>query len=313
MWTLVACIGIVVLAAVVAVGYPAWKLNRSISEDTTYVPNVLPDDSTDRPAKSEHDTENILFLGSDQRPKGSSVTGQRSDVMMLVHVDGDHKHAYAISFPRDLWVPVDGHGKQKINAAMAYGGLPLAAKTVEELTDVRIDHVAMIGFQGFAKLTDTLGGVTVDVPKSFSSRGEHFTKGPQKLNGKQALVFVRERHAFSSGDFQRMRDQQAFLQALINKILRRDTLSSLSKVEDLVSTVSPYLSVDSGFTTTQMVKLGWSMRHIRADDIKFLTAPNNGTGRAGKASIVRLDADGINQLGKAINKDKMQDYAANHS
>src|SRR5699024_6838051 len=114
--------------------------------------------------------------------------------------------------------------------AMAYGGLPLAAKTVEDLTDVRIDHVAMIDFQGFAKLTNTLGGVTVDVPKSFSSRGQHFTKGPQKLNGKQALVFVRERHAFSSGDFQRMRDQQAFLQALIDKILRRDTLSSLSKV-----------------------------------------------------------------------------------
>src|SRR5699024_5920901 len=102
-------------------------------------------------------------------------------------------------------------------------------------------------------------------------------------------------------------------QALIDKVLRRDTLSSLSKVEDLVSTISPYLSVDSGFTTTQMVKLGWSMRNLRSDDIKFLTAPNNGTGRAGKASIVKLDADGVDELGTAINKDKMQDYVSNHS
>nr|WP_269151119.1 LCP family protein [Spelaeicoccus albus] len=233
--------------------------------------------------------------------------------MMLVHIDADHENAYAISFPRDLWVPVDGHGHQKINAALAFGGLPLAAKTVEELTHVRLDHVAMIDFKGFAKMTDALGGVTVDVPKTFTSRGVSFTKGPQKLDGKEALVFVRERHAFRDGDFQRMRDQQSFLKALLDKTLSRDTLSSLSKTEDLVSTVAPYLTVDRDFTTVQMAKLGWSMRGIRSSDITFITAPNLGTGRAGAASIVKLDEPGMNKLGKALSNDSMGDYLAKNS
>lgn len=311
-WTLIVCVAIIVIAALVAVGIPAWKLHRSIADGTTYVPNVLPDNS-DRPPATKKGTENILFLGSDKRPKGSSVTGQRSDVMILVHVDADHKKAYAVSFPRDLWVPVDGHGHQKINAAMAFGGLPLAVKTVEELTNVRLDHVAMIDFKGFAAMTNTLGGVTVDVPKTFSSRGVHFTEGPQKLNGKEALVFVRERHAFRDGDFQRMRDQQAFLKALLNKTLSMDTLSDFSKTENLASTVAPYLTVDRDFTTLQMAKLGWSMRGIRSGDITFLTAPNNGTGRAGKADIVKLDEPGLTKLGKAISNDTMGDYLAKNS
>lgn len=311
-WTLSICVAIIVIGALVAVGIPAWKLHRSIADGTTYVPNVLPNDA-DRPPETKKGTENILFLGSDKRPKGSSVTGQRSDVMILVHVDADHQHAYAISFPRDLWVPVDGHGHQKINAAMAFGGLPLAAKTMEELTGVRLDHVAMIDFKGFAEMTDTLGGVTVDIPKTFSSRGQHFTEGPQKLDGKQALVFVRERHAFRDGDFQRMRDQQSFLKALLNKTLSMDTLSDFSKTQNLASTVAPYLTVDRDFTTVQMAKLGWSMRGIRSNDITFITAPNNGTGTVGKADIVKLDKPGLTKLGKAISDDTVSDYLAKHS
>ena len=90
--------------------------------------------------------------------------------MMLVHIPADRKGAYVTSIMRDTWLDIPGHGKAKINAAFAYGGVPLAVQTLEGLLDTRIDHVAAIDFEGFKGLTDALGGVEINNPIAFSPR-----------------------------------------------------------------------------------------------------------------------------------------------
>src|SRR5690606_2503774 len=142
------------------------------------------------------------------------VTGQRSDVMMLVHIPADRSGVYIMSFPRDLYVDIPGHGKDRINAALAFGGVPLTVTTVENYTGVPIDHVALIDFEGVKSLVDSLGGVEVDVPQDFESGGHRFTEGTQHVDGEQALAFVRARKNFADGDFQRNRNQQSLLKGI---------------------------------------------------------------------------------------------------
>src|SRR5207248_207934 len=125
-----------------------------------------------RPAKVTPGAMNILLLGSDSRNPDNDKNNtdqSRSDTIILMHIQADHKHAYLISIPRDLYVPIPDHGRDKINAAFAYGGLPLVIQTVEGLTGVHIDHLAIIDFAGFEKVTDALGGVDMNVEKTITS------------------------------------------------------------------------------------------------------------------------------------------------
>jgi LCP family protein required for cell wall assembly len=96
-----------------------------------------------------------LLIGSDSR---TSVANGRSDVIVLVHISRDSKMVHLIHFPRDMYVDVPGHGKDKINAAYVYSGPRLL---VRKLVDVPIDHVAVIGFDGLKAMTDAVGGVDV--------------------------------------------------------------------------------------------------------------------------------------------------------
>ncbi|GAB3562099.1 LCP family protein [Spelaeicoccus albus] len=308
-WTLTVCLVVVLAAAVTVSGGYAWSLQHTIQSNTTYVSDALSHDAHKNDDRARG-VENILLLGSDERPEGSRIKGQRADVIMLLHMNEAHTHAYVISFPRDLWVDVPGHGKAKLNAALAYGGLRLAVRTVEDVAGVPINHVAMIDFDGFAKLTKQLGGVTVDVSQSFTTRDFTFERGRQKLDGAEALSFVRERHAFKDGGFQRMRNQQAFLRGVLRAVLNKDTLGRPDKVSKLVQTLAPYLTVDSAFTPKSMVALGWSMRKITMNHVDFLTAPHGAPGRSDSgASIVKADPDAMTELTHALNNDSMADFA----
>lgn len=112
------------------------------------------------------EAQNILLLGSDTRGEVGadldSIRGQRSDTIMVVHVPADSSGIQVMSIMRDNWVTIPGYGEHKINAALAFGGVPLTVQTVESLIGVRIDHVAIVDFSGFTMLTNALGGVTVD-------------------------------------------------------------------------------------------------------------------------------------------------------
>src|SRR5699024_229321 len=156
-------------------------------EKRTVVQITRDADHGERPEEIDGTGRNFLLLGSDKRSEedaaAQGVSGERSDVMMLVHVSDDDESVYVTSFPRDLYVDIPGHGKDRINAALAFGGPGLAVSTVEDYTGVPVDHVALIDFDGIEGLVDTLGGVDVQVPLSFEADGHQFTEGTQTLDG----------------------------------------------------------------------------------------------------------------------------------
>lgn len=307
---------VVLIGALAAGGY-VYNLAHSFNNGTHTLEHVFPDDAK-RPAKSaDGKAVNILLMGSDTRGnlgdlQNEGPTGERSDTMMLMHIPADHKNVYVMSVMRDLWVDIPGQGNAKINAALSYGGIPLVVETLEGLFDSRIDHVAVIDFEGFKSLTDALGGVDVNVPFDFTSsgsKGEHFAKGVQTLNGESALKFVRERHAFTDGDYQRVRDQQAFVKGIMAKFLKKSTLTNPGKISDVVGKFSPYLSVDSGLDAGTVARLGLDLRNVRTNDVHMFTLPTKGTGTSPDGqSIVLPDQGAIDAISGALKDDTLGDY-----
>ena len=117
---------------------------------------------------------NVLIMGTDSRGAGDQG---RSDVLMMAHLTGDRKTAYLISFPRDMWVDVPGHGMAKINAAYAWGGMPLTVQTVEQLTGTHVSHSAVVDFEGFVQAIDAVGGVEVYNHVASSAGDQYFPEG----------------------------------------------------------------------------------------------------------------------------------------
>lgn len=315
-------IALIAIAAVVllvagGVGAYAWNLSRTFDSQTVKIPEVFPTETarplllTGEAAKAQ----NILLLGTDTRGSinGSiaNISGQRSDSIMVVHIPANRKNISVMSILRDSWLEIPGHGKAKINAALSYGGVPLAVQTVEGLLGVRMDHVAIIDFAGFKGVTDALGGVDIDNPIGFDSYhmpGHYFAKGTLHLNGIEALAFVRERYAFRDGDFQRARNQQAFIKAVLKRTLSAETLTDPGKISGLIGAVAPYLAVDRGLNSAYAAGLGVELRTVRVGDVTFFAMPTNGTGTANGQSIVNIDRDKLKALQQAFQTDTLGAY-----
>lgn len=270
---------------------------------------------TSRPADTN--ATDILLLGSDQRSGAEAlqVTGARADTIMVLHIPEDGSAAYLISIMRDTWVNIPGYGSHKVNAGLNYGGVDLEVATIEQLLGVRMDHVAEIDFQGFKSLVDTLGGVTVDVPLAFNASvpGYSFAAGPQTMTGGQALVFVRERYNFSDGDYQRVRNQRAFLRGVYNQLRSEGALSSAAKLLPIIESISPYMSVDSGLSPAAIVGIAQPVLSNGNTQLVSMTLPNAGTGWSWDGqSIVILDAAATSALSHALQTDTMQEYIANY-
>jgi len=257
----------------------------------------------------------ILLAGIDSQAPSSTGAGAdgepdgRSDSLMVVRVTADRKRAYVVSIPRDSWVPIPGHGTFKINAAYAYGGPALAVQTVEELTNLRIDHFALIDLAGLRDLTDAVGGVTVTIPAETrdSSTSVSWQAGPQRLNGDQAVRYVRQRHGLPNGDLDRLRRHQNFLRALLTEVLDRDTLTSPGQLAALLGAVSQTVSVDEGLTNDKIRKLALDLRGIR-DGVKFLTAPVTSSGYVGDQWVIWLDTDRGPEFWEAVRTDSLEQY-----
>ncbi|MGD9694173.1 MAG: LCP family protein [Thermoleophilia bacterium] len=185
---------------------------------------------------------NILLIGSDARA-GEADQGQRSDTLILVRMDQKRGFISMLSFPRDLYVPIYGIGCcDKINAAYSQS-TETAIKTIEQLTGQPINNYVDVNFQGFAKMVNTVGGVYIDVDRRYFNQnlGTAATNyapidlrpGYQKLNGNDALDFVRYRHGDS--DYARQARQQMFLTELKRQArsLSLGNISSLPKLQDL--------------------------------------------------------------------------------
>ncbi len=304
-------VGVLVLVAALVAGGYLFSLQRSFYTKSVQV--GLPSSSQTAGAG-----QNYLLLGSDRRDpdsaEGQQVTGQRSDVVMLVHVSADKKSVYVSSFPRDLYIDIPGHGTGRINSALAYGGVPLAVTTVENYVGVKIDHVALIDFDGVEGLVDALGGVDVRVDQSFESRDRSFTQGVQHMDGATALVFVRERKSLPDGDFGRNRHQRALVAAVADKIISADTLSDPLKIKSLVDTIAPYMTIDSALTPSAIVGLAAELRDVRNSDIYYLEVPHGGpTTTSGGASVVATDEAAMDTFRAAIREDDMHAYYSAHA
>ncbi|OBA50851.1 LCP family protein [Kocuria sp. ICS0012] len=307
-----------VLALLLVVGVVAglfvWNLGRNFDRGASTLESAFPEESA-RPAKgSAQDAgTTVLLLGSDKRPDGvdPNVTGSRADSIMLLHIPEDGGQMYVMSIMRDTWVDIPGAGESKINAALDHGGMPLMVETIEQNFGTRVDEVALVDFAGFEGLTNALGGVTVNVPEAFTSQdGHRFEAGPQELSGEQALAFVRERYAFSDGDYQRVRNQRAYLQAMINKLVSAGTLTNPLKLNEVVKEISPYLTVSDGLTSGWIAQQAPKLAGLSSSDIHMFTVPNNGVGTSADGqSIIVADTDAMQRIGKAISDGTLDQYA----
>jgi LCP family protein required for cell wall assembly len=256
---------------------------------------------------------NFLLLGSDTRDP-DNLGGSRSDTIIVLHLNRDQSAAQLISIPRDTWtfIPKSANGKHggvdsKINAAYAWGGIPLMVQTVEGYTGVRLDHVALVDFAGFKEIVDALGGVTVNVEATFTSNHSlnanhirHFEKGPQVLDGPAALDYARERYSFKDGDFARIRHQQDVIKAILDKAASGGTLSSPTKINSFLKATTDTVSVDEDLNLFSMAT---QLRHLRSGNLKFYTSPTKGTGRIGTQSVVLPDTTKAKELFAAVKKD----------
>lgn len=213
----------------------------------------------------------ILLLGTDHSQAKERSGAQHSDSIMLVRTDPDHHRIYYLSIPRDLYVPIPGHGSERINAAYQIGGAALAIRTVRELTGMEINHVAVVDFSQFEDLIDEIGGIDVTVPKRIVSNrfdcpyptalrcreweGWRFEKGRQHMDGRRALVYSRIRENRldpADNDITRAERQQQVLQAIGAKVASFGTFLSLpftggDLLQPLATDLSPW----------QLLQLGW--------------------------------------------------------
>ncbi len=210
----------------------------------------------------------MLLLGVDksEEREGSNEYGgsYRSDSMILCRIDPREKTATMVSIPRDTKVTIPGHGTQKINAAYAFGGPAGAINAVESVCGVEINHYAEIDFDGFAAVVDAVGGVEVDVAMEIDdSYTGHIDAGKQVLNGEQALILCRSRHAYdkyaTDGDSIRAAYQRTVISAVVKKMLSGDIVAATNAV----NAASQYITTD--FDVAAILGLAQNMLGIDVD------------------------------------------------
>ncbi|MFF7447159.1 MULTISPECIES: LCP family protein [unclassified Streptomyces] len=281
--------GIVVVGGTGA-GYLYFTLNGNIK--SVDIDHAL---GTDRPTKVDNGSENILVLGSDTRSGSNKKLGggaddgsARSDTAMIVHVYEGHKKASVVSIPRDTLVDRPectdpegtvhdaAHGVM-FNSAYSTGGAACAVKTVESLTDIRMDHYLEVDFSGFQKLIDELGGVQVTTTKAIRDPDSHLDleAGTHTLTGKQALGLVRTRHGVGDGsDLGRIQLQQAFIKALINQIKTIDLFDSPKKLYNLATTATNAVTTDSDLgSVDELMSFANGLKGISSKSMTMVTMP----------------------------------------
>ena len=251
------------------------------------------------------DVCNYLILGSDSRSglsEGEQVQfgtdediggSNRSDVIMLVHTDPNLQKAIILSFPRDLWVDIPGRGFDKINAAFSGGleggGAQLVAKTVEEISGLKINHVLYVDLAGFQGIVEALGGVTMCIPTDMTDplTGLDVEAGCQTLDGYQALAYVRTRHQPCDvvPDFARISRQQQFLRAVLNRLL---SPSEIANAPSLIRPVARNLVTTKGFDLADVIYLVKQLEGISTGAVEFRAVPAVG-GFEGTLSVLFPD------------------------
>lgn len=225
----------------------------------------------------------ILLLGSDAR-EGQPVLRSRADAIQLVGINTRRRSAVAIGLPRDSYVNIPGHGRNKINASMVFGGPQLMARSVGDMVGIRPDYVFTTSFWGFSRMVDRIGGVTVQSKYAFSDplRPRGYRVGANRLNGIQTLVFSRTRKAFPGGDFDRSANQQRTLVGILKEV--RDKAGRPGFMENAVMSVLANMDTPN-VDPAELYRLAHAAALV--NPAKFRTCViGGGTGMVGGASVV---------------------------
>jgi LCP family protein required for cell wall assembly len=266
---------------------------------------------TDRPGAGRG--TNWLLVGSDSRQgltaeqqqdlaTGGDVGTGRTDTILLVHVPGfgSSTPTTMVSIPRDSYLPIPGHGRDKVNAAFAMGGAPLLAQTVEQATGLRVDHYAEVGFSGFAVLVDALGGVTVCPAEPISDplAGINLPAGCQQLDGRSALGYVRSR-ATPRADLDRMINQRQFMSALLRRAASPAVWLNPWRWYSVPRAAAGALTVDQGDHVWDLAQLGWALHgHTTA-----MTVPIGEFANSDVGAVVVWNHDAARELFDALASD----------
>jgi LCP family protein required for cell wall assembly len=321
--TLVEAAVLLVIVVAVALGSVAW-VNAEISRNVERLGDpfaelpVRPD--APPVAAGERAPVNILVLGSDR----NSDSDQRSweggdphaDSVMLLHLPADRERLYVMSFPRDSWVTVPEQGSFRISTVYSLGGPGLIVHTVEQLTGIRIDHLAVANFGSFARLTDHLGGVTVSIPDTTydSSHGVLVPAGTYRMDGAEALRYVRQRYGLPDGDLDRVQRQQNWLRSIAQEAMDRGVADNPLELTRVLTVLSESIAVDDGLTVDRMRELALSARPVdEADDMVFFTAPVASVRtRADGITVATLDRERLGAVSEAIANDGAAEFLADH-
>lgn len=285
----------------------------SSADKITYIPDPFPKSSLRPRADATGQVKTILILGVDTRGSISTdldeIQGTRSDSIMLARLDFENQTADLMSLMRDSWVSIPGYGENKLNAALSFGGVPLAIQSVEALLNLRVDHVAIIDMSGLTEVIEALGGIEVQNQKEFSSGGYVFKKGLISLNSESVLSFVRDRRSFVDGDYSRVENQRAVILAMSEKISSK--LKGLNAVEmaNLFESVAPNLALDSGLNFGFLIQNLAYFSSLAPSQINSFTSPSVGTGLAPNgSSAVFLDLVEMRKLGRDWIAGDLDDY-----
>ncbi|MFJ8090343.1 LCP family protein [Lysinibacillus sp. NPDC095746] len=216
------------------------KINTPLLETTG--------DEKEQKIVTKKDPFSVLMLGVDERKNDSG----RSDTMIVITVNPEKHTMKMLSIPRDTRTEIIGHNSvDKINHAYAFGGVPMAVKTVEHFLDIPIDYYVFINMEGFLQIIDTIGGVTIDNDMDLTYNSYHYPKGEITLDGDKALIFSRIRYEDPRGDFGRQIRQRQIIEAVLKKA--SSTSSILLKATDMLDVVGD--NVRMNFTMKDLIQL----------------------------------------------------------
>lgn len=275
-----------VVSGVAIAGY----LYRKYDSQLHRVAVLKVDDPNIRQPTRQLHAENFLVIGSDSRAgtgtEYGNVSGARSDTTMLVHLSPDHTRASVISIPRDSWVDIPackaadgstiaGHADM-FNAAFSIGGPACTIATVQKLTGIAVTHFVEIDFRGFQQMVTALGSVTICSPVAVNDPNSQLRlkAGENRLNGAEALAYVRARETLGDGsDLGRIKRQQMFLGTVLRQALTGSLLADPARLTSFLDAVTNAITVDKGTSLADLRELALSLHGLDPQRVTFYTAP----------------------------------------
>ncbi|ASU85114.1 hypothetical protein CDO52_22025 [Nocardiopsis gilva YIM 90087] len=310
----VAALATIALLGGAAVAVGLWRV-LTYDGNIDRIQDALP---SGRAAGNAAPGDTWLLVGSDLRGASTAdnwrVGEAHADTIIVLHAPEGADRVHLISIPRDAWVDIPGHGPDRISHAFREGGARLLVETVERETAAVIDHVAVIDFQGFERMTDTLGGVEVRLvePVVDPSNGWSWPAGTNRMNGEEALRFVRERKGLPSGDQDRIKRQQAFLKAMATKVTSAELRTDPLRLDAFLEAASESLAVDEGVGMTTMRSMGMRLLEIGPEGMTFVSLPISGTDWIDGKNIAYLDDEVKRDVFGALRDGSLDAYVAEY-